>query len=96
MVWNIRACVVTFTAVVMGTVAAAPRQRLRISENIIRRECRAANGSYSTKVVEGTRFSACAYRDIYGDVYTDFYVDGEYDQTKPWSGGFANLMPGAG
>ena len=48
-------CVVTLTAVVMGTVAAAPRQRLRISENTIRRECRAANGSYSTKVVEGTQ-----------------------------------------
>jgi hypothetical protein len=67
----------------MVTVAAAPASALRISENTIKRECRAANGSYSTKVVEGTRFSACAYRDIYGDVYTDFYVDGDYDHTKP-------------
>jgi hypothetical protein len=83
MVWNIRACVVTLTAVVMVTVAAAPASALRISENTIRRECRAANGTYVSEVKQGTRFSACAYRDIYGDVYTDFYVDGEYDHTKP-------------
>ena len=83
MVWNIRACVVTLTAVAMVTVAAAPASALRISENTIKRECKAANGSYSTGVKQGTRFSACAYRDIYGDVYTDYYVDGDYKGTLP-------------
>jgi hypothetical protein len=83
MVWNVRACAVALTAVAMMTVANAPASARPISENTIKRECKAANGSYSTSMVEGTRFSACAYRDIDGDLYTDYYVDGDYYSTKP-------------
>jgi hypothetical protein len=78
-----RTCAVTLIALAMVTVAGAPASAMRISENTIKRECRAANGSYSTSVVEGTRFSACAYRDIYGDVYTDYYLNGDYYSTLP-------------
>jgi hypothetical protein len=83
MVWNIRACAITLTAIAVVTVATAPASARRISETTIRKECRDANGSYSTKVSGGTRFSACAYRDISGNVYTDFYVNGEYSSTRP-------------
>ena len=83
MVWNIRACAVTLTAVAMVTVAVAPASALRISENTIKRECQDAGGSYSTTTYRSTRYSACLYHDIYGDSYTDFYVNGEYDYTRP-------------
>lgn len=83
MMWNIRACAITLSAVAMVTLAAAPASARPISEGTIKRECKAANGSYTTSVVEGTRFSACSYRDIDGDLYTDYYVDGDYYSTKP-------------
>jgi hypothetical protein len=73
----------------MVTVAGAPASALPISENIIRRECRLANGVYHTTVVtsnvtkETTRFSTCSYRDINGTLYTDYYVDGDYYSTRP-------------
>jgi hypothetical protein len=70
-------------AVALTVAMVTPASALPISENTIRRECRAANGSYSTSVVEGTRFSACAYRDIHGDVYTDYYLNGDYYSTRP-------------
>ena len=68
MMWNIRACAITLSAVAMVTLAAAPANARPISEGTIKRECKAANGSYTTSVVEGTRFSACSYRDIDGDL----------------------------
>ena len=77
-----RICAVTLIAVVMVTVAA-PASAMPISENTIRRECRAAKGTYVTDVRQGTRFSACYYRDIYGDEYADFYADGDYYGTRP-------------
>jgi hypothetical protein len=80
-----RTCAVTLIALAMVTVAGAPASAMRISENTIKRECKAANGSYSTEVKQGTRFSACAYRDIYGDVYTDYYKNGDYYGTDPKS-----------
>jgi hypothetical protein len=62
---------------------ATPASALPISENTIRRECRAAKGTYVTEVKGGTRFSACYYRDIYRDEYADFYVNGDYYSTRP-------------
>jgi hypothetical protein len=65
---------------VAGAAASAP-----ISENTIRKECRAANnGTYSIMVYEGTRFSSCTYRDIDGNWYRDYYLDGEYYSTREW------------
>ena len=54
-----------------------------IKESTIRSECKAAGGSYQTKTVEGTRFSACHYKDNEGNGYSDFYVDGGYYSTRP-------------
>jgi hypothetical protein len=80
MVWTIRACAVTLTAVAMVTVAAAPASA--ISESTIKKECRAANnGKYTTTVRGGTRFSTCTYRDIGGNRHRDYYVDGGYYHT---------------
>jgi hypothetical protein len=70
-------------AVALTVAMVTPASALPISENTIRRECRAANGTYHTTLVEGTRFSTCTYRDYYGDVYTDYYADGDYYATKP-------------
>jgi hypothetical protein len=87
--WTIRTCAVTLTAVAMVTVAGAPASALPISENIIRRECRLANGVYHTQVITNnvtklsTRFSTCSYRDINGTSYTDYYADGDYYSTQP-------------
>jgi hypothetical protein len=79
--WTSPICAATLTAVALVTVT--PASALPISENTIRRECRLANGTYHTSVVEGTRFTSCTYRDIYGDRYTDYYHDGEYYSTRP-------------
>ena len=86
MVWTIRACAFTLTAVAMVAVAAAPADARRISERTIRKECRAANnGVYETwtSTSGGTtvRYSACTYRDFSGNRYTDYYQDGEYYET---------------
>lgn len=82
-----RTCAVTLIALAMVTVAGAPASAMPISENIIRRECRLANGVYYTTVVTNkagsTRFSTCTYRDINGTSYTDYYADGDYYSTQP-------------
>ena len=46
-----RACAVTLIALAMVTVAGAPASARPISENTIRRECRLANGVYTTQVL---------------------------------------------
>jgi hypothetical protein len=66
--WTSRIC-----AALIAVAMVTPASALPISENTIRRECRAANGTYTTTVIEGTRFSTCTYRDYYGDVYRDYY-----------------------
>ena len=86
MVWTIRACAVTLTAVAMVTAAAAPADARRISERTIKKECRAANnGTYSTEVVKdgvgvNNQFSSCTYHDG-TNWYTDYYMNGEYYNT---------------
>jgi hypothetical protein len=82
------------TAALVGTIAAGaiaagaitltapPAHADKISETTIKSECKDAGGTYVTKVVEGTRFSSCAYKDNDGNQSTDFYVRGVYTSTK--------------
>jgi hypothetical protein len=58
-----------------------------LTEQQIKDECKAANGTYSTNVdTDGTRYSMCCYKDIKGKQYCDAYVNGNYYGTSP-SGG---------
>jgi hypothetical protein len=65
-------------AVLAPTASAEP-----ISETTIKSECSSAQGSYTTTVKGGHRYSACTYADIDGDVWVDYYADGSYYGTKP-------------
>ena len=70
-------------ALALGAPAAHAEPIKPIKESTIKSECKAAGGSYSTKTVEGTRFSACRYKDNEGNGFDDYYVDGGYYSTRP-------------
>lgn len=74
-------------AVAVGAiiVTAPAAHAERISESTIKKECKAAGGTYSTRVIEGIgeRHSSCTYADEDGDRWTDVYTNGEYQGTDP-------------
>jgi hypothetical protein len=73
-------------AIAVGAIfaAAAPVAHAeKIPEKTIKSECKSAGGTYTTGVTQGTRFSACSYKDNKGNGYRDYYADGEYYSTRP-------------
>lgn len=64
------------------TLLTAPAA-LALSESTIKSECAAANGTYTTTVSNGSRFSKCCYKDISGKKWCDVYLDGVYEGTDP-------------
>jgi hypothetical protein len=71
-------------ALVLNAPVASAEPVKPIKESTIKSECKAAGGTYGTKTVEGTRFSACHYKDNEGNGFSDFYLNGGYYSTRPW------------
>jgi hypothetical protein len=66
-----------------GVVAVAAMTSLAPAANAqteqqIKAGCKAAGGTYKTRIDEGGNTSTCCYKDYYGDRYCDIYLDGNY------------------
>ena len=67
----------------LGAPAAHAEPDKPIKESTIKSECKSAGGTYVSGVKQGTRFSACHYKDNEGNGNSDWYVDGSYISTTP-------------
>lgn len=66
-----------------GVAVITAPAALALSESTIKSECAAANGTYTTTISNGSRFSKCCYKDISGKKWCDVYLDGVYEGTDP-------------
>ncbi len=60
-----------------ATTLTAPTAHA-IPEGTIQSDCAAANGTYTTKVDGGNRYSSCCYHDINGGPHCDLYLNGDF------------------
>ncbi len=79
-------------AAVAAMILTAPAAQA-ISESTIQSECKAANGTYSTTVINGHRYSSCCYKDNEGNKLCDGYTDGTYTATYPDPGRMEPTAP---
>ena len=71
-------------SLVLTASGASAESNKPIKESTIKSECKSAGGTYGSKTVEGTNFSACHYKDNEGNGFSDFYLNGSYYSTRPW------------
>jgi len=86
-------------AVAVGAMLLTAPAANAIPEGTIQAECKDAGGTYSSSVVNGTRYSSCDYKDMDGGWHSDQYTDGEYQGTiditrdTPDPGGKSSVAP---
>ncbi len=79
---RLRAALLPTAAAVAVMILTAPVSKA-IPESTIQSECKTANGTYSTTVINGHRYSSCCYKDNQGNKLCDGYIDGNYTATYP-------------
>lgn len=77
----------------LGALILTAATASAISEQQIQNECKQANGTYSTTVINGHRYSSCCYKDNQGNKLCDGYIDGNYTSTYPDPGRMEPTAP---
>lgn len=68
----------------IGAITLTVPAAYALPESTIGSECKAANGTYTTRnLSSGDRETKCYYKDISGKKWCDVYLNGEYLGTDP-------------